>query len=40
VTCAVVVCLALLVDMPVLQRIFTPTAPTIEQQQSAAVVKP
>lgn len=40
VTCAVVVCLALLVDMPVLQRIFTPTAPTIEQQQSAAVGKP
>lgn len=32
VVCAVVVCVGLLVDIPVLTRIFAPTAPTIEQR--------
>jgi decaprenyl-phosphate phosphoribosyltransferase len=33
VVCAVVICVGLLVDIPVLSRIFTPTAPTIGQQR-------
>ena len=33
VVCAVVIGVGLLVDIPVLSRIFTPTAPTIGQQR-------
>jgi 4-hydroxybenzoate polyprenyltransferase len=33
VACAVVVCVGLLVDMPILTKIFAPTAPTIEQRR-------
>ena len=33
VVCAVVVCIGLLVDIPVLTKIFAPTAPTIEQRR-------
>jgi decaprenyl-phosphate phosphoribosyltransferase len=33
IVCALVIGAALLVDMPVLSRIFSPTAPTIEQQR-------
>jgi decaprenyl-phosphate phosphoribosyltransferase len=33
VVCAVVICAALLIDMPILQRVFNPTAPTIEQRR-------
>ncbi len=40
VSCAIVVCVALLVDIPGLQKIFSPTAPTIEQQHAAATSKP
>jgi hypothetical protein len=33
VACVVVVCVGLLVDMPILTKIFAPTAPTIEQRR-------
>ena len=33
VACAVVISIALFVDLPLLQRVFNPTAPTIEQRQ-------
>jgi decaprenyl-phosphate phosphoribosyltransferase len=33
VVCALVICAALLIDMPSLARIFSPTAPTIDQQK-------
>jgi hypothetical protein len=33
VTCAVVICGALLVDMPFLEHVFDPTAPTIMQRK-------
>jgi 4-hydroxybenzoate polyprenyltransferase len=33
VTCAIVITVALLVDMPILQQVFNPTAPTIGQRR-------
>jgi hypothetical protein len=33
VTCATVICVALLIDMPILTEIFNPTAPTIDQRR-------
>jgi decaprenyl-phosphate phosphoribosyltransferase len=33
VVCAVVTCFSLLVDLPVLQKVFSPTAPTIDQRR-------
>jgi len=30
ITCSIVICAALLVDMPFLEQVFTPTAPTID----------
>jgi decaprenyl-phosphate phosphoribosyltransferase len=33
IVCAIVICAGLLIDMPILTRVFSPTAPTIEQQK-------